>query len=238
MSEASPAIVLLSGGLDSATTLAIARDEGFACHALSFAYGQRHDTETAAAQRVAEQLGAASHRIARLDASLFAGSALTGAGQVPKDRDEASMARGIPSTYVPARNTVFLAHGLALAEILGAESLFMGVNAVDYSGYPDCRPEYVAAFQHVADLATKAAVEGHPVRIRTPLIDWPKPRIVEAGLARGVDFALTHSCYDPASDGSACGRCDACLLRQRAFAALGRRDPVAPDEAAGTGNGP
>ena len=224
-----PAVVLLSGGLDSATTLAIARRDGFTCHALSFDYGQRHRVELAAAARVAQQLGVVSHRWVTLDLRAFGGSALTDDVAVPKDRDEAAMAGGIPVTYVPARNTIFLSYALALAEVLGSVDLFVGVNAVDYSGYPDCRPQYIAAFEAMANLATKAGVEGGNLTVHTPLIDWPKTRIIEEGLKLGVDFALTHSCYDPSPEARPCGHCDACLLRKRAFAELGMRDPVLDD---------
>ncbi len=224
-----PAVVLLSGGLDSATTLAIARAEGFACHALSFDYGQRHKVELQAARRVAEHLGVASHRWVTIDLRAFGHSALTDDIAVPKDRDEAAMGSGIPITYVPARNTIFLSYALALAEVIGSTDLFIGVNAVDYSGYPDCRPAFIEAFARMANLATRAGVEAddrHHLRLHTPLIDWPKTRIIQRGLELGVDFGLTHSCYDPVVEGRACGHCDACLLRQQAFAALGQRDPV------------
>jgi len=222
-----PAVVLLSGGLDSATTLAIARDAGFACHALSFDYGQRHRVELDAAKRVARQLGVASHRWVTLDLRAFGGSALTDDIDVPKDRDETQMTRGVPVTYVPARNTIFLAYALAFAEVLGAADVFIGVNAVDYSGYPDCRPQFIAAFERMANLATKAAVEGEvKLTIHTPLIDLPKTAIIQRGLALGVDYSLTHSCYDPSPDGEPCAHCDSCLLRQKAFAALGMTDPV------------
>lgn len=220
------AVVLLSGGLDSATTLAIARDSGFACHTLTFDYGQRHRHELVAAERVARRLGVASRRVATIDLRLFGGSALTDDIDVPKDRDEAKMARGIPVTYVPARNTIFLSYALALAEVLEANDVFIGINAVDYSGYPDCRPEYIAAFQAMAALATKAGVEGRPVTLHTPLIDLTKTDIIERGLALGVDYGLTHSCYDPAPDGTPCGHCDSCLIRRHAFEALGMTDPV------------
>lgn len=224
------AVVLLSGGLDSATTLAIARSEGYECHAMSFDYGQRHRVELDAARRVAESLGVASHRWVHLDLRLFGGSALTDRIDVPKDREESAMSQGIPVTYVPARNTIFLAYALALAEVLGSGDIFIGVNAVDYSGYPDCRPEYIEAFERTANLATRAGVEGKRLRIHTPLIQWPKTRIIETGLKLGVDFSLTHSCYDPQPDGKgglrACGRCDSCLIRQSAFGQLGMPDPV------------
>ena len=224
-----PAVVLLSGGLDSATTLAIARDRGFACHALSCDYGQRHRVELHAARRVARHLGAAGYHCVRIDVGGFGGlkgSALTDDLDVPKDRDEADMSADIPVTYVPARNTIFLAYALALAETLGSGDVFIGVNAVDYCGYPDCRPQYIAAFQHLANLATKAAVEGRKLTIHAPLIDWPKTRIIQRGLELGVDYSLTHSCYDPQANGACCRRCDSCLLRQNAFEAQGMTDPV------------
>lgn len=226
-----PAVVLLSGGLDSATTLAIARDAGFACHAISFDYGQRHRVELDAAKRVGEQLGVASHRWATLDLRAFGGSALTADIDVPKDRDDNAMTHGIPITYVPARNTIFLAYALALAEVLECNDIFLGVNAVDYSGYPDCRPQFIQSFEQTANLATKAGVEGHKLNIHAPLIDLTKTQIIERGLTLGVDYALTHSCYDPLPNEkgeptNACGHCDSCLLRSRAFEALGMRDPV------------
>jgi 7-cyano-7-deazaguanine synthase len=232
-----PAVVLLSGGLDSATTLAIARHERFICHALSFDYGQRHRVELAAAGRVAAHLGAATHQRVVIDLRAFGGSALTADIPVPKDRPDLALpphtAGPIPITYVPARNTIFLAYALALAEVRGSRDIFIGVNAVDFSGYPDCRPQYISAFEALANLATRSAVEAEPapgcrIRIHAPLIDWPKTRIIQRGLELGVDFALTHSCYDPDAAGKACGRCDACLIRLRAFAELGLRDPVVP----------
>jgi len=223
-----PAIVLLSGGLDSATTLAIARHEGFTCHALSFDYGQRHRVELEAAQRVAQSIGVASHRWVNIDLRVFGGSALTADIEVPKDRDSAAMNSAIPVTYVPARNTIFLAYALALAEVTGAADIFIGVNAVDYSGYPDCRPQYIAAFEAMANLATRSAVQGQRLRIHTPLIDWPKVKIIQRGMELGVDFGLTHSCYDPGAAGQPCGHCDACLLRTEAFKTLDMSDPVQP----------
>lgn len=226
--KATPAVVLLSGGLDSATVLAIARNQGYACHALSFDYGQRHRVEITAAENVARHLGVASHRWVNIDLRAFGGSALTGDTAVPKDRDDQAMASEIPVTYVPARNTIFLSYALALAEVLGTGEIFIGVNAIDYSGYPDCRPQFINAFQQTANLATKAGVEGQPYTIHTPLIDWPKTRIIETGLSLGVDYALTHSCYDPGPTGEPCAHCDACLLRIRAFEALGRSDPAFP----------
>ena len=220
------AVVLLSGGLDSATTLAIARSQGFDCHAISFDYGQRHRVELDAARRVAQQLGVRSHRWIKLDLTAFGGSALTADIAVPKDRDDDAMSHGIPITYVPARNTIFLSYALAFAEVLGSSDVFIGVNAVDYSGYPDCRPQFIEVFEKLANLATRAGVEGRHLKIHTPLIDWPKTTIIERGLSLGVDFSLTHSCYDPTPQGKACGHCDACLLRKRAFEQLGTTDPV------------
>ena len=207
------AVVLLSGGMDSAVCLAIARREGFECHALSFDYGQRHAVEIDAARRVAGQLGAVSHRVVTIDLRAFGGSALTTDTPVPKSgalHDEGAHPSGVPITYVPARNTVFLSYALALAEVLGARGVFIGVNAVDYSGYPDCRPRFVEAFQRLADLATRAGVEGRGPSVRAPLLHFTKRRIVQRGLELGVDFGLTSSCYDPAKDGAPCGGCDAC----------------------------
>ncbi len=221
MSEAS-AIVLLSGGLDSATTLALANDAGYACHALSVRYGQKHAAELTAAGRVARALGAASHAIVDLPEALFAGSALTDAAiEVPEDGGE-----GIPVTYVPARNTVFLAIALGRAELLEAAAIFIGVNAVDYSGYPDCRPEFIAAFQQVANCATKQAVEGRAVRIEAPLVHMSKSEIIATGRRLGVDYSLTVSCYNADEAGRACGRCDSCRLRAEGFAAAGVADPT------------
>ncbi len=221
------AVCLLSGGLDSATTLAIARRDGFECHALSFDYGQRHRIELAAAARVARSLGATDHKTALIDLRLFGGSALTSEIDVPKNRAASEMSHGIPITYVPARNTIFLSFALAWAEVLGSSDIYIGINAVDYSGYPDCRPEYVEAFERMANLATKAGVEGlQRLRIHTPLIDLSKADIIRAGLALGVDFSLTHSCYDPDAEGRACGHCDSCQLRLAGFAAVGSADPV------------
>jgi 7-cyano-7-deazaguanine synthase len=225
--ERRPAVVLLSGGLDSATALAVARKEGYRCHALTVSYGQRHAAELEAAARVAAALGAAEHRTVHLDLRGFGGSALTGDLDVPKDRAPEAMASGIPVTYVPARNTVFLALALAWAEVLGSFDIFMGVNILDYSGYPDCRPEFVAAFEQLANLATKAGVEGRGrFRVHTPLIRLPKADIIRLGVELGVDYALTHSCYDPGPGGAACGRCDACRLRRDGFAAAGVPDPT------------
>ncbi len=227
-------MVLLSGGLDSSTVLAMAQRAGFACHCLSFRYGQRHTYELDAARRVAASAGVVDHRIADIDLGLFGGSALTDANiAVPKDRPTDAMAQGIPVTYVPARNTIFLSFALAFAETIGAYDLFIGVNALDYSGYPDCRPEYIAAFESLANLATRAGVEGdvaHRFKVHTPLIAMTKAQIILAGAALGVDYALTHTCYDPDETGRACGRCDACVLRLRGFAEAGLRDPAIHDQ--------
>jgi len=221
------AVCLLSGGLDSATCLAIARDEGFDCYALSFDYGQRHRIELEAASRVAASLGAAEHKTVRIDLRLFGHSALTADIAVPKHADVSGIAAGIPITYVPARNTIFLSFALAWAEVLEACDVFIGVNAIDYSGYPDCRPEYIEAFTRMANLATKAGVEGRTrLLIHTPLITLTKAEIVRHAVALGVDLSLTHSCYDPAPDGLACGECDSCLLRQKGFAETGISDPL------------
>lgn len=222
-----PAVVLLSGGLDSSTVLAIARAEGFETYALSFRYGQRHSCELEAAPRVAASLGARQHRVAEIDLRAFGGSALTDDIAVPKDRPAGEMAHGIPITYVPARNTIFLSYALAWAEVLGATDIFIGVNALDYSGYPDCRPEYIAAFEHLSNLATKAGVEGARFRIHAPLIKLTKAKIIRKGDALGVDYSLTHSCYDPTSEGLACGQCDSCQLRLKGFREAGLTDPVA-----------
>jgi 7-cyano-7-deazaguanine synthase len=220
------AVVLLSGGLDSSTVLAIAADEGFALHAISFRYGQRHAVELDAAREIAKRAGVRQHVEAEIDLRLFGGSALTAEIDVPKARELAAMSDGIPITYVPARNTVFLSFALAWAEVLGADNIFMGVNALDYSGYPDCRPEYIAAYEQMANLATKRGVEGHRLMIHTPLIDLTKAQIIERGLALGVDYSLTRSCYDPSPAGEACGSCDSCQLRLRGFAANGISDPA------------
>lgn len=223
-----PAVVLLSGGLDSTTVLAIAMDEGFAAHALTFRYGQRHLHEIDAARDAARRLGAAGHAILDIDLRAFGGSALTDASiAVPKDRSDDELAHGIPVTYVPARNTIFLSFALAYAEVLGARDIFIGVNALDYSGYPDCRPEFVAAFERLANLATAAATEGgRAIRIRAPLQQLHKHEIVARGLALGVDYAATTSCYDPDDTGAACGRCDACALRRKGFVLAGVADPT------------
>ena len=221
------AVCLLSGGLDSSTCLALARREGFECYALSFDYGQRHRAELDAARRVAAHLGAARHLVARIDTEVFAGSALTGGADVPKSRSAEQMSDGIPVTYVPARNTVFLSYALAWAEVLEAADIFIGVNAIDYSGYPDCRPEYIQAFERMANLATKAAVEGRArIRIHAPLASLTKAGIVRLGTKLGVDFGLTHSCYDPDPAGLPCGACDSCQLRRKGFAEAGLVDPL------------
>jgi 7-cyano-7-deazaguanine synthase len=222
MGEPAKAVVLLSGGVDSATTLAIARDQGFVTYALTFRYGQRHAKEVEASRRVAAALGAVRHVVTDIDLRVFGGSALTADIPVPKDRSERAMGSGIPVTYVPARNTIFLSFALAWAEVLDARDIFLGVNALDYSGYPDCRPEYLQAYQRMADLATKAGVEGgRRLVIHAPLIEMSKGEIVRRGLALGVDFGLTWSCYDPLPDGAACGRCDACRLRLKGFTEAG-----------------
>jgi 7-cyano-7-deazaguanine synthase len=221
------AVVLVSGGLDSATTLFVARNEGFELYALSFRYGQRHVHELGYATRVAHAAGVARHEVIDVNLRAFGGSALTADIAVPKHRDLTTIGADIPPTYVPARNTVFLALALAWAEALGAADIFIGVNALDYSGYPDCRPEFIAAFEHLANLATKAGVEGAArFRIHTPLIHLTKAQIIRKGLDLGVDFALTSSCYDPRPDGSPCGECDSCELRQQGFAELGLSDPL------------
>ena len=222
-----PAVVLLSGGLDSSTVLALAIERGFTPYALSFRYGQRHAQELQAAEQVARTLGAAKHIVAEIDLREFGGSALTADIAVPKGRSADDMSHGIPITYVPARNTVFLSFALAWAETLGAVDIFIGVNALDYSGYPDCRPEYIAAFEAMANLATKAGVEGRQkLQIHAPLIQLSKAQIVKEGLRLGVDFGLTSSCYDPGIDGRPCGNCDSCLLRAKGFAEAGVGDPL------------
>jgi 7-cyano-7-deazaguanine synthase len=228
MEERKPAVILLSGGLDSATTLAIARHEGFNPHALSFRYGQRHRAELEAARQVAERLGVARHVILDVDLRPFGGSALTTDDvEVPKGRTPEAMGMGIPVTYVPARNTVFLSFALAWAEVLGSTDIFIGVNAVDSSGYPDCRPEFIEAFERTANLATRMGVEGsRPLTIHTPLIHLTKAEIIRTGLGLGVDYALTLTCYDPSPAGEACGACDACLQRRRGFEENGLADPA------------
>jgi 7-cyano-7-deazaguanine synthase len=220
------AIVLLSGGLDSATALAMTRAAGKVCHALSFRYGQRHVLELEAAARVARALGAASHRVLALDQGMLSGSALTGGGPISKGRSDAEIATGIPTTYVPARNTLFVAHALAVAETTGADEIVLGINAVDYSGYPDCRPEWLAAMQEVARLGTRAGALGRPVSLVAPLVHMTKADIVREGARLGVDFALTLSCYDPGPDARACGTCDSCILRRRGFEEAGISDPA------------
>jgi 7-cyano-7-deazaguanine synthase len=232
------AVVLLSGGLDSTTALAIARAEGFALYALSFRYGQRHQVEVEAARRVAARYGVADHVIVPIDLRVFGGSALTADIAVPKDRPPEAMAHGIPVTYVPARNTIFLSFALAWAEVLESSDIFIGVNIYDYSGYPDCRPEYLEAYERMANLATKAGVEGRTrLKIHAPLLRLTKAEIIRRGLALGVDYGLTTSCYDPGPDG-ACGRCDACLLRLKGFAEAGARDPVRYQDPAAGGAAP
>jgi 7-cyano-7-deazaguanine synthase len=222
------AVCLLSGGLDSATCLGLARRDGFECHAISFDYGQRHRAELEAAARVAAHLGACEHRVVRIDLRVFGASALTDDRlSIPKRRAAAEMVNGIPITYVPARNTIFLAFALAWAEVLDCSDIFIGVNAIDYSGYPDCRPEFIDAFERMADLATKAGVEGCThIHIHTPLIRLSKAQIVKLGADVGVDFALTHSCYDPDQEGRPCGQCDSCLLRRKGFEEAGLADPL------------
>jgi 7-cyano-7-deazaguanine synthase len=220
------AVVLLSGGLDSATTLAIARASDCEGYALSFEYGQRHALEIEAARRVAKALGAKEHRVAKIDLRVFGGSALTDNVDVPKSRTEEEIAHGIPPTYVPARNTIFLAYALAWAEVLGAGHIFLGVNALDYSGYPDCRPEFIAMFETLANIGTKAGVEGHRFQIHAPLIKFSKADIIRKAVALGVDLSLTHSCYDPTPQGLACGRCDSCQLRLKGFREAGLTDPI------------
>jgi 7-cyano-7-deazaguanine synthase len=225
---ADKAVVLLSGGLDSTTTLAVALEQGFVAHALTFRYGQRHAVEIEAARKIARSFAVAEHVVIDFDLRTFGGSALTADLTVPKGRSADDMAAGIPVTYVPARNTIFLSFALAWAEVLGANHIFAGMNAIDYSGYPDCRPEYIEAFERMANLATKAAVEGRQrVQIHTPLIKLSKAEIIRRGLQLGVDYSLTNSCYDPdRATGKACGQCDACLLRLKGFAAIGIADPI------------
>ena len=225
--QAKRAVVLLSGGLDSATVLAIARSQNYELYALSFSYGQRHVWELEAAKRVAASIGVAQHRVASIDLRVFGGSALTDDIAVPKGRAEDEMGHGIPVTYVPARNTIFLSFALAWAEVLGSSDVFIGVNALDYSGYPDCRPEFIDAFEKMANLATKAGVEGRQsLKIHTPLIALSKAQIIAKGLGLGIDYGLTSSCYDPSSAGAPCGQCDSCLLRQKGFRENGIEDPL------------
>ncbi len=227
MTEQKKAVVLLSGGLDSSTVLAIAKSEGYQLYALSFSYGQRHIVELEAASRVAVSIGVAAHRVAKIDLRVFGGSALTGDIDVPKGRTADEMGHGIPITYVPARNTIFLSFALAWAEVLGSSDIFIGVNALDYSGYPDCRPEFIQAFEKMANLATKAGVEGRQMlKIHTPLIALTKAQIVSKGMELGVDYGLTSSCYDPSPTGEPCGQCDSCLLRQKGFRENGLEDPL------------
>jgi len=233
----SAAVLLLSGGLDSTTVLALAQSEGFDVHAMTFRYGQRHAVEIDAARRVAARSGVRDHVVVDIDLRTFGGSALTADIAVPKDRAPDEMAHGIPITYVPARNTIFLSYALAMAEVAGAADIFIGVNALDYSGYPDCRPEYVAAFEAMANLATKAGVEGRRLAIHTPLIALSKAEIVALGMSLGVDFGETTSCYDPDGAGLACGRCDACRLRLKGFAEAGLRDPARYQQGRGSGVG-
>ncbi len=221
------AVILLSGGLDSATTLAIAKAEGFECHALSFKYGQRHAVELERAAAVAADLGAVEHKIAEIDLRLFGGSALTADIEVPKDRSDHDISHGIPITYVPARNTVFLSFALAYAEVIGAYDIYIGVNALDYSGYPDCRPEFIKAYEAMANLATAAGAEGKQrISIRTPIINMTKAEIIRKGLELGVNYAHTLSCYDPTPEGKVCGSCDSCILRAKGFAGVGVADPA------------
>jgi 7-cyano-7-deazaguanine synthase len=227
MGEKKKAVVLSSGGIDSTTAMAIAKQEGYEIYSLSFHYGQRHSVELEAALKVAKLLDAEKHLVIRIDLTKIGGSALTDDMEVPRGRSEKEMGAEIPVTYVPARNTIFLSYGLAWAEVLGASDIFIGVNAIDYSGYPDCRPEYIEAFQRLANLATKAAVEGKMViEIHTPLIKMTKAEIILKGIELGVDYSKTHSCYDPSADGKACGRCDSCLLRKQGFREAGFPDPT------------
>jgi 7-cyano-7-deazaguanine synthase len=227
MKEKKKAVVLLSGGLDSTTSLAMAVADGFAIYAISFRYGQRHSVELESARRVASAFGVEKHLVVDIDLRAIGGSALTDDIGVPKGRSGDEMISEIPVTYVPARNTVFLSFALAWAEVLNAEDIFIGVNALDYSGYPDCRPEYIESFERMANLATKAGVEGRMrLKIHAPLIAMTKAEIVKRGLEMGVDYSVTHSCYDPATSGLACGKCDSCLLRLKGFAEAGARDPI------------
>jgi len=220
------AVVLLSGGIDSTTTLAIAMAEGYEAYALSFNYGQRHQIEVEAARRVANSLGSEEHRVAKIDLRIFGGSALTDDVEVPKQRSETEIAHGIPVTYVPARNTIFLAYALAWAEVISVNHIFLGVNAIDYSGYPDCRPEFIKAFQTLANVGTKAGIEGARLQIHTPLITLSKSEIIGKASELGVDLGLTHSCYDPSPESLACGECDSCLLRLKGFREAGIEDPI------------
>jgi 7-cyano-7-deazaguanine synthase len=219
-------VILLSGGIDSTTTLAIAIAEGYEAYALSFDYGQRHQIETEAARRIAESLGAKEHRVAKIDLRVFGGSALTDDLDVPKQRSDNEIAKGIPLTYVPARNTIFLSYALAWVEVIPASDIFLGVNAIDYSGYPDCRPEFIEAFESLANLATKTGIEGRRFQIHAPLIKSSKAEIIRKAVELGVDLSLTHSCYDPSPEGLACGECDSCLLRLKGFRDAGIKDPI------------
>ena len=220
-------VILSSGGLDSTTVMAIAKSEGYEIYSLSFRYGQRHSVELDAAKKIAEIFGVREHLIIDIDLKMIGGSALTDNIEVPKDRKEKEIFQGIPVTYVPARNTIFLSYALAWAEVLGAPDIFTGVNAIDYSGYPDCRPEYIEAFERMANLATKAGVEGKTrIKIRTPLIHMTKAQIIQRGIELGVDYSMTHSCYDPTPEGKACGQCDSCLLRKKGFREAGVQDPT------------
>jgi 7-cyano-7-deazaguanine synthase len=220
------AVALLSGGIDSTTTLAMAIADAYEAYALSFDYGQRHQIETEAAHRVANSLGAKEHRVAKIDLRVFGGSALTDEIDVPKQRSEKEIAHGVPVTYVPARNIIFLAYALAWAEVIQANDIFLGVNAIDYSGYPDCRPEFIAAFENLANIGTKAGVEGRHFQIHTPLIKFSKAAIIRKAVELGADLSLTHSCYDPSPEGVACGECDSCLLRLKGFREVGIKDPI------------
>jgi len=227
MASNKKAIVLSSGGLDSTTAMAIAGQEGYGIYSLTFSYGQRHSLELKAARRVAKALGAEQHMVVDIDLRQIGGSALTGDMEVPKTRDEQQIGKEIPATYVPARNTIFLSYALAWAEVLRASDIFIGVNAIDYSGYPDCRPEYIEAFERMANLATKAGVEGKTkIKINAPLIHMSKAEIIQKGIQLGVDYSMTHSCYDPSPEGEACGQCDSCLLRKKGFAEAGVPDPT------------
>jgi len=227
MQDSKKAIVLSSGGLDSTTVMAIAKSQGYEVYSLSFSYGQRHSVELEAAKRVASAIGVKKHLVIDIDLKLIGGSALTDNIDVPKDRAENEMTADIPVTYVPARNTIFLSYALGWAEVIGAQDIFIGVNAVDYSGYPDCRPEFIGAFENLANLATKAGVEGKSrFKIRTPLLRLTKAQIIQKGIELGVDFSQTLSCYDPSAEGAACGHCDSCLLRKRGFEAADITDPT------------
>jgi 7-cyano-7-deazaguanine synthase len=220
------AVLLLSGGIDSATCGAIAKSEGFALHAMSFSYGQRHAIELESAKKVAAYLGTVEHRIVSIDLAAFGGSSLTSSQEVPKNRDMHNGESAIPSTYVPARNTIFLSFALGWAEVLDTRDIFIGVNAIDYSGYPDCRPEFIAAFQRMANLATRAGVQGKRLTLHTPLLKLTKADIIRKGIALGLDYRLTHSCYDPSPDGAACGRCDSCRIRKKGFENAEVEDPT------------